>query len=181
MADETRDSAAPQLPDLPEKVRSWIGQELSESRSEFAIERGHIESMCSAVEWDNPIYWDEKVANELVQGPMCPPSMLSVWLRPHHWAPGRSEEVLPLSVHFDMKRELDLPEAIITGNELSFGEPVRPGDVLTARQTLVSVSEPKRNKLGLGRYWVIDVVFRNQRDEWVGTDRYDCFGYRREE
>ena len=78
-----------------------------------------------------------------------------------------------------MKKKLDLPEAIIASNELSFGEPVRPGDRLRNRQTLRSISDPKTNKLGTGRFWVIDVEYFNQRDEWVGTDSYNCFAYRR--
>jgi acyl dehydratase len=106
--------------------------------------------------------------------------MLSVWLRPHYWAPGRTEERLPLEVHFRLKKVLELPEAIVVGNEISFGEPVRPGDTLRSRQTLRSISEPKTNRLGTGRFWVIDVEYFNQRDEWVGTDSYDCFGYRRD-
>ena len=166
--------------ELPGEVKSWIGQVRYEEQTEFDVERGYIYTSCASVQNGNPVFWDDAVAETLTGGPIAPPTMVSVGCRPHHWAPGRTQEALPLSVHFDMKRELDLPEAIITGNELIFGEPVRPGDRLTARQTLVSVSEPKRNKLGLGRYWVIDVVFRNQRDEWVGTDRYDCFGYRRD-
>ncbi len=171
---------AEELPEIPDRVKAWIGKELTEDVGDFKIEKGHIETNASAVEWDNPLYWDDEAAKELTNGQICPPTMLSVWLRPHHWAPGRTGEALPLSVHFDLKRELNLPEAIITANELSFGEPVRPGDTLTSKQTLLSISPPKRNKLGLGRYWVIDVVFSNQRGEWVGTDSYNCFGYRRD-
>ncbi len=171
---------AEELPEIPDRVKAWIGKELTEDVGDFEIEKGHIETNASAVEWDNPLYWDDEAAKELTNGQICPPTMLSVWLRPHHWAPGRTGEALPLSVHFDLKRELNLPEAIITANELSFGEPVRPGDTLTSKQTLLSISPPKRNKLGLGRYWVIDVVFTNQRGEWVGTDSYNCFGYRRD-
>jgi len=41
------------------------------------------------------------------------------------------------------------------------------------------VSGPKTTKLGAGRFWVIDVEFRNQRDEVVGVESYTGFGYRR--
>ena len=44
---------------------------------------------------------------------------------------------------------------------------------------LKSVSEPKTTKLGTGRFWVIDVEYRNQRDEVVGIESYTGFGYRR--
>ena len=70
--------------------------------------------------------------------------MISVWFRPHHWAPDRTEGALPLQVHFDLKAALDLPEAVMTDNTIVFHEPVRPGDVLTTRQVLRSVSGPRR-------------------------------------
>jgi acyl dehydratase len=170
----------PTLREIPEEVRGWIGRTLVEDAGEFPIEQGYIFSSCASVENGNPLFWDSETAAALTAGPVAPPTMLSVWLRPHHWAPGRTGERLPLEVHFRLKRLLDLPEAIIAANELTFGEPVRPGDRLRARQTLRSISEPKTNKLGTGRFWAIDVEYFNQRGEWVGTDSYECFGYRRD-
>lgn len=169
----------PELPELPEKVQAWIGQCLIEEETDFEIEQGHIATSCASVENGNPLFWDPEVAQTICQGPIAPPSMLSVWMRPHCWAPGREEERRPLEVHFRLKRELELPEAIISDNEMAFGEPVRPGDRLRIRQTLRSISEPRTNRLGTGRFWIIDVEYFNQRDEWVGTESYNCFGYRR--
>jgi acyl dehydratase len=83
-------------------------------------------------------------------------------------------------VHFDLKEKLALPEAVMTDNTITFGEPVRPGDRLKTWQVLRSVSAPKRTKLGLGRFWVIDVEYVNQRGDSVGTETYTGFGYRRE-
>ena len=54
---------------------------------------------------------------------------------------------------------------------------VRPGDRISNRQVLASVSGPKTTKLGTGRFWVIDVEFHNQRDELVGIETYTGFGY----
>jgi hypothetical protein len=47
------------------------------------------------------------------------------------------------------------------------------------RQILRSVSEPKTTRLGTGRVWVIDVEYKNQRDELVAVESYTGFGYRR--
>ena len=120
------------------------------------------------------------VAQELTGGPIAPPTMISVWFRPHHWAPGRREQAQPLQVHFDLKQALALPEAVMTDNTIVFGAPVRPGDRLETWQVLRSVSEPKTTKLGTGRFWVIDVEYQNQHGEWVGTETYTGFGYRRD-
>ncbi|MCU1497330.1 MAG: hypothetical protein JWM47_1283 [Acidimicrobiales bacterium] len=165
--------------ELPPEVAALIGQVQYESVGEFPAEQGYIWTSCSSVENGNPLFWDAEVAAELTDGPIAPPTMLSVWFRPHHWAPGRQEQALPLQVHFDLKGTFDLPEAIMSDNTIVFHEPVRPGDVLTTRQVLQSVSAPKTTKLGSGRFWVIDVEYLNQRGELVGVESYTGFGYRR--
>ena len=166
-------------PDLPDEVAALIGQVQYETRGEFPVEQGYVFTSCSSVENGNPLYWDPVVAEAITGGPIAPPTMLSVWFRPHHWAPGRTEQALPLQVHFDLKATFDLPEAVMTDNTIVFHDPVRPGDVLKTRQILRSVSGPKTTKLGTGRFWVIDVEYLNQRDELVGVESYTGFGYRR--
>ena len=164
---------------LPEEVAARIGKVQYEETGEFPVERGYIWTSCASVENGNPLFWDDDVAAEITGGPVAPPTMLSVWFRPHHWAPGRTKQALPLQVHFDLKELFSLPEAIMSDNTIVFHEPVRPGDVLRTRQILRSVSEPKTTKLGTGRFWVIDVEYLNQRGELVGVESYTGFGYRR--
>ena len=166
--------------DLPPEIEKLIDEVQYEEVGEFPVERGYVFTTCSSVENGNPLFWDDAVADEITAGPIAPPTMLSVWFRPHHWAPGRTQQALPLQVHFDLKEKLDLPEAIMSDNTIVFHEPVRPGDVLRTRQVLRSVSEPKTTKLGTGRFWVIDVEYLNQRDELVGVESYTGFGYKRE-
>lgn len=167
------------MSELPEEVQSWIGQKRYAVVGEFDVERGYIFTSCASVQNGNPLYWDEKVANDLTGGFIAPPSMISVWFRPHYWAPDRSEQAQPLQVHFDLKDRLDLPEAVMTDNTIVFREPVRLGDRLRTHQVLRSVSDLKTTKLGTGRFWVIDVEYENQHGESVGTESYTGFGYRR--
>ena len=124
--------------DLPEEVKGWIDQKRYETRGDFDVERGYISTSCASVENGNPLFWDEKAASELTGGWIAPPTMISVWFRPHHWAPGRTEEAQPLQVHFDLKEALELPEAVMTDNTIVFRDPVRPGDRLSTWQVLRS-------------------------------------------
>ncbi|HUC35836.1 MAG TPA: MaoC family dehydratase N-terminal domain-containing protein [Acidimicrobiales bacterium] len=160
-------------------VEALVGQPQYEETAEFPVERGYIWTTCSSVENANPLFWDDRVAQALTGGPIAPPTMLSVWFRPHNWAPGRKAPHLPLQVHFDLKERLGLPEAVMTDNSIVFGEPVRPGDLLSTRQLLRSVSEEKTTRLGTGRFWVIDVEYENQEGELAGVESYTGFGYRR--
>jgi hypothetical protein len=167
--------------DLPPEVEKLIDQVQYEEAGEFPVERGYVYTSCSSVENGNPLFWDDAVARDLTGGPVAPPTMISVWFRPHQWSPGRTEPGVPLKSHFDLKEIFDLPEAVMTDNTIVFHEPVRPGDRLRTRQILRSVSEPKTTKLGTGRFWVIEVEYLNQKDELVGVESYTGFGYRRGE
>ena len=160
-------------------VDGLIGVAQYEEVGEFPVERGYIWTSCASVENGNPLFWDDEVAAELTAGPIAPPTMVSVWFRPHHWAPGRTTQALPLQIHFDLKEGLDLPEAVMSDNTIVFHEPVRPGDRLRTRQILRSVSDEKTTRLGTGRFWDIDVEYHNQRGDLVAVERYTGFGYRR--
>ncbi len=164
----------------PGDIAGMIGVPQYVEEGSFPVERGYVWTTCSSVENGNPLFWDDEVAAQVTGGPVAPPTMISVWFRPHHWAPGRSEAALPLQIHFDLKEGLDLPEAVMSDNTIVFHEPVRPGDRLTTSQVLRSVSEPKTTRLGRGRFWVIDVEYRNQRGELAAVESYTGFGYRRD-
>jgi acyl dehydratase len=166
---------------LPADVADLLGKVQYEEEAGFPVEQGYVWTICSSVENGNPLFWDAAVAEELTGGPVAPPSMLSTWFRPHHWAPGRAAPALPLQVHFDMKDRFELPEAVMTDNSMVFHEPVRPGDRLSSRQVLRSVSDEKTTKLGTGRFWVIDVEYHNQRGQLVGVESWTGFGYRKAE
>jgi hypothetical protein len=166
--------------ELPGDVQALIDVVQYEEQGEFPVERGYIWTSASSVENGNPLFWDDATADAITDGPVAMPTMLSVWFRPHHWAPGRTEQALPLQIHFDLKARFDLPEAVMTDNTIVFHDPVRPGDVLRTCQILRSVSGPKTTKLGTGRFWVIDVEYRNQDGDLVGVESYTGFGYRKE-
>ena len=166
--------------ELPADVAALIDQVQYEETSEFPVERGYIWTACASVENGNPLFWDDTVAAEITAGPIAPPTMISTWFRPHFWTPGREEQKLPLQVHFDMKKRFDLPEAVMTDNTITFYEPVRLGDVLSTCQRLRSVSPEKTTKLGTGRFWVIDVEYRNGNGDLAAIESWTGFGYRRD-
>jgi hypothetical protein len=164
---------------VPSEITELIGVPQYEGDAGFDVEMGYVWTSLASVENGNPLFWDAAISQELTNGPIAPPSMLSVWFRPHHWQPGATDNLVPLQVHFDLKEAFGLPEAVMTDNTITFGVPVRPGDRIRSRQVLRSVSEPKTTKLGTGRFWVIDVEYLNQSDELVGVESYTGFGYQR--
>jgi acyl dehydratase len=166
--------------ELPADIAALIGVPQYQQTADFDVERSYTYNTCAATQNGNPVYWDDEVAQEITGGPIAPPTTLSLWMRPHYWQPGAAGEQVALQVHFDMKAAFDLPEAVMTDNTLILHDPVRPGDRISYRQVLRSVSGPKTTKLGSGRFWVIDVEYHNQNGDLVGIETYTGFGYRRE-
>jgi acyl dehydratase len=167
------------MEEIPDVVQSWIGKKRHEEVSEFDAERGFVLSGCSSVENANPIYWDEDAAKSITDGWVAPPTMVSVWTRPHFWSPYRTEEGLPLKTHFDLKEALKVPEAIMSADELIFYEPVRMGDRVHSHQVLRSLSDIKTTPLGTGRFWNIEVIYENAKGELLAREEIAGFGYKR--
>ena len=169
------------LTDLPVAVTSVIGVSQYLQIATFDVENSYAYNTLAATENANPLFWDDAVAQELTSGRILPPTTLSLWMRPHYGEPGAEGEQVALQVHFDLKKIFELPEAVMTDNTIIFYEPVRAGDRISNSQVLKSVSGPKTTKLGSGRFWVIDVEFKNQHGALVGIESYTGFGYRRDQ
>ena len=167
------------IKEVPEEVKAWIDQRRHEEESEFVVEQGFIDTGCSSVENGNPLYWDAKVAQDVTGGATAPPTMISVWCRPHFWAPWREGEGLALRTHFDLKEALDLPEAIMSDDELIIHAPVRVGDRIKNYQVLRALSDPKTTRVGRGRFWTIEVYYENQNEELLVLEKITGFGYQR--
>ena len=174
MSDTT---SADQVDELPEQVVAMIGVPMYPETATFPAELSYGYNTLAATQNANPLFWDAEVADELTGGTVLAPTTLSLWMRPHFWEPGAEGEQVALKVHFDLKSIFGLPEAVMTDNTIIFFDPVRPGDVISTRQVLKSVSGPKTTKLGSGRFWVIDVEFLNQEGALVGVESYTGFGY----
>ena len=166
--------------ELPTDIAEMIGRPMYPETADFPAEESYGWNTLAATENGNPLYWEPAVAEMLAGGTILPLSTLSLWMRPHRWAPGATTEQVALQAHFDLKDLLGLPEAIIGDNAVVFRDPVRPGDFVSHRQVLRSVSGPKTTRLGSGRFWVIDVEYHNQAGDLVGVESYTAFGYRRD-
>ena len=55
-----------------------VGKEQYHEVGEFPVEQGYVWTSCASVENGNPLFWDPEVAAALTDGPIAPPSMVSV-------------------------------------------------------------------------------------------------------
>lgn len=161
-----------------DQVQAWVGVQLDAGLGDIRCEPGHITHWCEACEDANPLYWEPDVADELTGGPIAPPTMLSVWMRPLMFDPRRSATIRPLELHFRLKDATGLAHGIVAANELIFHDPVRPGDRVRTVQSVRSISPQKTIALGTGRFWTIEVAYTADDGRRFGVESYDFFCYR---
>jgi hypothetical protein len=82
-----------------------------------------------------------------------------------------------MQLHFYIKDILNLPMGIVTDVEIEFYEPIKEGDEISSEQKLISISEWVNTKLGNGRYWEIEVNYKNQIEQVVGKQIINFLGY----
>lgn len=118
----------------------------------------------------NPIYFDDAAARAVgYPGIVAPPNYLSSILG---WEAGPPEGAL-LEDGTEPKILVDEIQGMRLmggGHELTFGFPVRPGDVITARRTLVDLFE-RESKMGPLTFAVSEIVYTNQHGEQVVSCR----------
>jgi len=118
----------------------------------------------------NPIYFDDSAARDAgYPGIVAPPNYLTSILG---WEAGPPEQELQI----DGTEAKNLVPAIRGmrlmggGHDLTFGVPVRPGDVITARRRLVDLYQ-RDSKMGALTFAISEIVYTNDRGEHVVTCR----------
>jgi len=164
--------------DLPEEVNKLIGKNSFTDQSPIMIQKGLWQNFCSSIEDGNKIYWDERVAECHTEDLIAHPAMLPSWVHDFEWHPQR-KKVQPMELHFHLKNILNLPLGIVTEVDIEYYLPIKDGDAIIANQTLLSVSELVKTKLGEGRYWVIEVKYFNQLEILVGKQNIHFLGYKK--
>jgi len=118
----------------------------------------------------NPLYFDDAYARACdYPGIIAPPNFLTAIIG---WDAGPPESEL---LEDGTERSTLVPEIeglrlMGGGQQLAFGQPVRPGDVVTARRKLLELYQ-RESKFGVLTFVVFDVVYTNQRDEHLVTCR----------
>ena len=164
--------------DLPEEVNKLIGKNSFTDQSPIMIQKGLWQNFCSSIEDGNKIYWDERVAECHTEDLIAHPAMLPSWVHDFEWHPQR-KKVQPMELHFHLKNILNLPLGIVTEVDIEYYLPIKDGDAISANQSLLSVSELVKTKLGEGRYWVIEVKYFNQLEILVGKQNIHFLGYKK--
>jgi len=146
-------------PIITEEMRRSIGVPGPALTTE--IERGAVRRFAQAMGDPNPLFSDEAAARKSrYGGSIAPPTFL------------RS-----IASHaLDLPFLTDLPNLLDGGSQWEYGEPVRPGDSITAVTTLVELSE-RRGRLGAMLVSINETTYTNQLKELVAVQRSTLIRY----
>jgi uncharacterized OB-fold protein/acyl dehydratase len=174
------EASATATPSLDEALQAFVGIDLGppvEARD--PVNEAMIRHWCDAMGDANPVYTDPDAAAASVHGGIvAPPTMLQAWTM-QGLAPRaeRGDEGL----HGRLMRLLDahgFTSVVATNCEQDYARYLRPGDRLSVRMVVESISEEKRTALGVGRFVTTLHTFTDQHGAVVGTMRFRLLKFR---
>lgn len=139
--------------------------------AEVAVSEQAIRTWCAAIGEDNPIYRDAEAAARAGHGGVfAPPPLLQTWTIPI----GQDLAEHPPTLHSRVRRaasDCGFDAVVATDYEHDNLGYVRPGDLLTERSRIDSVSDRKQTTLGEGHFVTIGFELANQDGTPVGRVR----------
>ncbi len=148
------------------EIEAMVGTErIFEGREE--IGRALIRRFALSVDSMNPLYQDEKFASKSrYRGIIAPPTM--IFELNHSIGAEIGEDGTPEEAFGRLPPPFTT--VIRGGNEYEFHQPVRPDDVVTARQKIVQIYE-RQGKTGPLGFVVNELTYYNQHGEKLGLNR----------
>jgi len=154
-----------------QRLRSWVGVEIGPPQvAEDAVNEAMIRHWCQALDDRNPAYTDPAAAERSVHGGLvAPPTMLQAWTMPGivvaYDLASLDDEQRRLHAYLT---EHGYTGVVATDCEQGYDRYLRPGDRVSARTWIESISEEKATALGLGHFIVTRTEFHDPKGERVG-------------
>ncbi len=147
---------------ITEELRSKIG--IESAPEVYEIEKGMIRRFVLAIDDLNPLWQDEEYARKSRYGGIiAPPTFV-------------------LTIGFDKPQQQVLESipygGILHGStELECYQPVRAGDIISVTTKITNIRERQDSKMGKTMFVVLDVTYKNQRQELVAKCQQMIIGY----
>ncbi len=157
-----------------EEALGWIGRSTDTCFGEVSVNEAMIRYYASSIEDGNASYWDREFADACWGGAVAPPGMLQTWTIPMQWRPDGKRAVATMAAKVPLPGE----KPINVTTEFEYFLPLREGDVVNMRDTLVAITPEKTTKIGTGHFITTVGEYRNQRGELVARSTNVLFRYR---
>lgn len=135
----------------------------------FEVTATTIRRFARAIGDPDPVYFDEEYARTTKWGGIIAPPTFFFALGYYDDAPGTAlrEDGRPIGTEIDVP--LPANQTVGGASAVEFGEPMRPGDVITVRKKVVDVY-CKSGKSGLLFFTVVETTFTNQKGDLVARE-----------
>jgi len=150
------------------EARAVIGKQASPQACE--VTKTAIRRFAQAIGDPNPVYTDEEYARTTQWGGIIAPPTFIFTLGYYDDSPGvrLREDGRPIGGEIDVP--LPVSRTVGGASSVEFGEPIRPGDVITVRKRIADVYS-KEGRSGLLYFTVVETTCINQRGELVAREK----------
>lgn len=156
--------------DLHERLQAFVGLEIGDPvPAPDAVNVPMIRHWCEAIGDTNPIY--------LGDDPVAPPTMLQAWVM-SGINPRRADPDGPYDRMNELLFSHSFTSVVATNCEQTYERYLRPGDRLTMRTVIESISPEKSTALGTGHFITTRQDYHDQDDQLVGSMLFRIIRFR---
>jgi uncharacterized OB-fold protein/acyl dehydratase len=153
------------------ELHTYVGLEIGPPEvAEDTVNEAMIRHWCQAMGDDNPVYRDaDSAATSVHAGLVAPPAMMQAWTMPGivvaYDLESLDDKQRQLHAFFG---EHGYSSVVATDCEQEYTRYLRPGDRVTGRTVIESISEEKATALGIGYFVVTRTVYTDADGVEVG-------------
>ncbi len=151
---------------LPEEIKNLIGRSTPTKTCE--VEKGAIRRFANAVDDPNPLYCDEVYAQKSRYGSIIAPPGFFGWPKEQDRNSAITIDTPPALITALEQAGYPLSSVVDGGIEYEFFLPIRAGDVLTAKTTVLNIRERAGSSMNLV-FIILETVYANQNSSRVAT------------
>nr|WP_240945486.1 MaoC family dehydratase N-terminal domain-containing protein [Rhodococcus sp. HNM0569] len=173
---------------MEQQLERFVGQEAEPPRvARYAVNEAMIRNWVEAHDDVNPVYVDGEAARATGrEDVICPPAMISTWVMSgyrrwrevHRLRAEKAVEDCAYSRLLALLDEEGFTSVVATDVEQDYHRELVPGDHVTARFTLESISPFKRTALGEGCFLTLHKSYENQHGDLVAEERFRLLRFR---
>ncbi|SOJ56344.1 hypothetical protein MSIMFB_03821 [Mycobacterium simulans] len=156
-----------------EDALAMVGAASEPRTAATAVSAARIQLFAAMVRDGNRSYWDADYARQRWGGLLAPPALLMGWLVPPPWQPGGRVPAASLALRVPLPGTTFINAA----NDVEFLLPIVEGDWLNVVEQLVSVSQEKQTRLGVGHFIQTLETYRRQDGAVVAINRNTLFRF----
>lgn len=160
------------------RLQTFVGLEIGDPMpAPDEVNRPMIRHLVEAVGDKNPIYSDPELAATSIHGGIvAPPTMLQAWVMHGIEGPQRTGDG-PYEQMNELLFSRGFTSVVGTNSEQTYHRYLRPGDQLTMRTVIDSISDEKTTGLGTGHFVSTRQDYYDADDQLVGSMLFRIFRF----